>query len=106
MISRLSGVQTEFFRLGHVAREPVRRGQFAEAMRGFLDRGRVDDALRAGGERPFVRPVVDELAGLAVLVERDLRDIVFVEIPDAPVAELPARSTGSGRRLKSSGVMA
>ena len=59
-------------------------------MRGFLNGGRVDDTLRPRGKRPFVPAFVEDLPGFAVLAERDLRHVLFIKTPDAPIAEFPA----------------
>ena len=79
------------FRLGGLRANQARAAELLELLDGLLDVFALDEALRAGGQRPFARPVVDNLAGPAALMNRDLRHVVRLEIPDAPVAEFPAR---------------
>ena len=84
-------VQAEFFRLGHIASHPAGGGQPAQPVRGFLNGRRVDDALRAGGERPFVQSIADHLPRLAVLAECDLHHVALGKIPDAAFPKFPGR---------------
>src|ERR1051325_135796 len=58
---------------------------------GLLHRHRLDDPLRPGRQRPFVRPIMHDLTRSALPPDRRARDLLFGKAPDAALTQLPAR---------------
>ena len=71
-------------------RDPAFGGHPTQLMRDLVHGQVVDYPLRSRREGPAVGSLPEDLARSSVLMDDDFRDVIFAEIPDAPLPQLPA----------------